>query len=143
MKERYKDTWELLPKEHRESILKLQNAVTSGDLKHLKEWAKGLDSEVAEKMAKVVDKNLQDAGSKVHVKSADGRSLVYGNGSAEGVLIGNDGKARVVAMKAEEVNNTARILDGETPFKSVTTLAKELADSAVRNIKKQELNKQK
>jgi hypothetical protein len=133
--EKYKDLWNLLPKESRDSILKLQEAALRGDLKQLGELAKSLKPETAEKMAELIEKNLREAGAGVHLKSADGRFLLYCDGAKCAVLIGKDGKASVVPIEPNEPAGPPEILEGKKPFKSSQSLAKEIADAAITGIK--------
>jgi hypothetical protein len=138
LKETYKDAWNLLPKEQQETVLSMQNAVISGDLKQLGKIASILQPEVAEQMAQLVEKNMGEFGVKTHLKSADGRLLLYRAGSNHAVLIGGDGKASVVAIEDKEPPN---ILEGKNPFKAARAAAKEIAANTVKDvIIRQELN---
>lgn len=134
LKETHKGTWDLLPKDVRDAILNLQKALIAGDLDALKTLAKDLKPEVAEKIAQLVEKNLRAEGAKVHIKSVDGQFLWYQDGAKNAVLVDKDGKAQVVAIEANEPDGPPNILEGKKPFKSVQTLAKEIAAAAAKNI---------
>lgn len=140
LKETHKDTWDLLPNDYRNAILKLQGALVRNDLEALRELAKDLKPEVAEKMALLVDKNFRVQGAKVHIKSVGGQFLWYQEGAMNAVLIGNDGKTQVVAIEANEPDGPPNILEGKKPFKSVQTLAKEICAAATKDIALQELS---
>lgn len=142
LKETYKDTWEKLPKDVRDAVCKLQKALVIGDLDTLKTLAKELKPEAAEKVAQLVEKNLRAQGVKVHIKSADGQFLWYKDGATCAVLVDKEGKVQVVAIEANEPDGPPNVLDGKKPFKSVKTLAKDIADGMLNDVRAERLREE-
>lgn len=139
LKATHKDTWESLPKEHRDAMFKLQSALVTNDLDALKKWGKELDPEAAEKIAVLVEKNLRSHGVKMHIKSVDGQLLCYRDEATNAILIGKDGKSQVVLIEPNEPDGPPNIVEGKKPFKSVESLATELSGKIGKDINQKDL----